>query len=978
MMRFNKLLFTTLLVLSSILAYGQSAVVSGTMLDTETGEPLMFASILVQELGTGTDTDIHGKYQLKLEPGTYTLVASYVGYTSTTITDVVAKDGEVTYLDFSLGAETEVLQEVTVSAKVIERSENAVMVLQRKSDKIQDGISAQEMSRFAVGNAAGAMQKVTGATISGDKYIYIRGLGDRYSLTQLNGLIMPSSDPYRNGAQLDLIPSNLIENIITAKTFTPDQPGTFTGGNVNIKTKSFPEQFTLTVSASGTFNAQNNFINDFQSYDGGENDYWGFDDGGRDVPGILEQERYANLPNFVSDNNFRRNVALTTRLPGAYSDDIYSSKQDLANAADELARAFDNNFETSNVTTPMDHGLSLSFGNQYQVANRPLGVILSTSFNKNYSHRPAFARKRWLLENAADGELISAGDYAVTQSDESADLTGLAGISYKLAEGHTIGVQGLYSHNGTKTGRYIFGTRPENIIGNDRYIGRSLVWSERELVNLQASGEHVIQGLNNLKIEWIYGNTNSNLKEPDTKYFDEFFESGSGNSFISESDGIPRPFHFYRNLDDVQNDYKIDVTIPLNEKKSNKLKVGSLISRKSRDFTEQRFQYAENRLQIFDRTRNEFVVYGAEPYNGNPNEYLSDSNIGITDIIQYQEGADQGYVLGNYIVDSSDPNNAYSGDENVDAFYGMLTLGLTDKLRFVGGARYELTDISVMGGDTTGTINEGDLLPSANLIYGLNENSNLRASFSQTLARPNLREIAPFAAFDPQIPIIFKGNTELTYTNITNYDLRYEYFMRPGELFAISAYFKTFENPIVLYQVNNTNNEFQYLNVPTAEVAGLELEFRKSLDFISPRLSKFKLNTNLSYIYSRADAFISPRVVDTSDRPFEGQSPFIINTTLIYDLQEEKGFEALVSLNILGDRLNSVGDESAFDIYDQGRAQLDFSVSKRWDRFNARLSVRNILDSPFVNYANYIGTEYTREDFRTGIDFRLGVSYTIK
>lgn len=978
MMRFNKLLFTALLVLVSTLMYGQSAVVSGTMLDAETGEPLMFANVLVEQLGTGTDTDIDGKYQLKLEPGIYTLVASYVGYASKTITDVVAKKGEVTYLDFSLGAETEVLQEVTVSVKAIERSENSVMLLQRKSDKIQDGISAQEMSRFAVSNAAGAMQKVTGATISGDKYIYIRGLGDRYSLTQLNGLIMPSSDPYRNGAQLDLIPSNLIENIITAKTFTPDQPGTFTGGNVNIKTKSFPEQFTLTIAASGTFNPQNNLINDFLSYDGGPNDYWGFDDGGRNKPALLDQERYANLPNFSSQDNFRRNVALTTRLPGAYSDDIYSSKQDLANAADELARAFNNNFETSPVTTPIDHSLSLSFGNQYKIANRPLGVILSTSFSKNYAHRPAFDRRRWLLESADDGELVSAGDYAVTQSDESADLTGLAGLSYKIADGHTIGVQGLYSHNGTKTGRTIFGTRPENIIGVDRYQGRSLIWSERQLVNLQASGEHVIQGLNNLQIEWIYGNTNANLKEPDTRYFDEFIEGATGDSFISEADGIPRPFHFFRNLDDVQNDYKIDFTIPLNEKKSNKLKVGSLISRKSRDFTEQRFQYQENKLQIFDRQANQFVTFGAQPYAGAPNEYLGDDNIGITDVIQYQEGADQGYVLGNYIIDSSDPNNAYTGQENVDAFYIMLTLGLTEKLRFVGGARYELTDISVMGGDTTGTINEGDLLPSLNLIYGLNENTNLRASFSRTLARPNLREIAPFAAFDPQIPIIFKGNTELTYTNISNYDLRYEYFMRPGELFAISAYFKTFENPIVLYQVNNTNNEFQYLNVPTAEVAGLELEFRKSLDFISPKLADFKLNTNLSYIYSRADAFISPRVVDTSDRPFEGQSPFIINATLIYDLQAEKGFEALLSLNVLGDRLNIVGDENAFNIFDQGRSQLDFSLSKRWDRFNARFTIRNILDSPFLNYAEYTGTEYIRENFRRGVDFRMGVSYTIK
>ena len=164
---------------------------------------------------------------------------------------------------------------------MIERSENAILILQKKSDKIQDGISSQEMSKLAISDAAGAMKKVTGATITGGKYIYIRGLGDRYSLTQLNGLVIPSSDPYRNGAQLDLIPANLLDNIITSKTFTPDEPGAFTGGAVNIKTKSFPEQFSLTFSTSAGYNSQNNCTNDFLTHEGGSTDYWGFDDGGR-------------------------------------------------------------------------------------------------------------------------------------------------------------------------------------------------------------------------------------------------------------------------------------------------------------------------------------------------------------------------------------------------------------------------------------------------------------------------------------------------------------------------------------------------------------------------------------------------------------------------------------------------------------------------------------------------------------------------
>ena len=237
MMKQYLILFALLVGAIAVQAQG---VVSGSLLDATTGEPLIGASVFVEGTTNGASTDIDGKYQFEVEPGSYVLMATYIGYQEKKVEGVEVKDGEVTYLDLTLSDESVQLAEVVVQASVIERTENAVLMLQKKSDKIQDGISSQEMSRYGVGSAASAMTKVTGAAIEEGKYINVRGLGDRYSTAQLNGVNLPSSDPYRNSAQLDLIPSNLLENIITSKSFTPDQPGNFTGGNVDIQTKSFP------------------------------------------------------------------------------------------------------------------------------------------------------------------------------------------------------------------------------------------------------------------------------------------------------------------------------------------------------------------------------------------------------------------------------------------------------------------------------------------------------------------------------------------------------------------------------------------------------------------------------------------------------------------------------------------------------------------------------------------------------------------
>ncbi|NRB63659.1 MAG: carboxypeptidase-like regulatory domain-containing protein, partial [Saprospiraceae bacterium] len=293
---FLRFLLLSITMLVAFVTQAQEGTIRGTITDVETGEPLMFTSVFIKDTNPpfGAQTDLDGNYEIRIPEGSYTLEVSYIGYASKTITDVMVKENEVTILDFSMVEETEQLQEVIVQASRIDRTENALLILQRKATTIQDGISAQEISRFGSNNAAETMKRVTGASVVDGKYVFVRGLGDRYSSAQLNGLQLPSTDPYRNSMQLDLIPANVLDNVIASKTFTPDQPGNFTGGNVNLKTKAFPERFTLAASFSTSYNTLVTGTNNFLTHEGGQTDWLGYDDGTRSIPGILQDSNYIN------------------------------------------------------------------------------------------------------------------------------------------------------------------------------------------------------------------------------------------------------------------------------------------------------------------------------------------------------------------------------------------------------------------------------------------------------------------------------------------------------------------------------------------------------------------------------------------------------------------------------------------------------------------------------------------------------------
>ncbi len=945
----RKTLFATILAFSaSICLFGQGTI-SGTIIDEKYSEPLIGANVLIDGTSIGTSTDYDGKYQFSAAAGTYTIVVTYIGYNEKKIEEVVIKDGEVTYLDVALSDEAVDLDvEVVVKAKTIERSENALLMLQRKSDKIQDGISAQEMNRFSVSTAASAMKKVTGATVSGGKYIYIRGLGDRYSLSQLNGLVIPSTDPYRNSAQLDLIPSNLLDNIITAKTFTPDQPGTFTGGNVNIKTKSFPEQMTFTVSLSTSYNSQNHFINDFLNHNANGSDYFGFNDGSRDRPTLLDDPDVKEI--------------LNTQAPLLARLNLGGQGQSVADRADRAIKSLNNNFVPFEDNTPLDHGISVAFGNQYQVFGKPLGVILSGSFKQQYLHLGNFQKANWRLQDINSGTLLNQGDFMETNSTISPTLSGMAGLAYKFTDFNSISFNLIYNHNTTKTSRTIEGERPDNILLPDILQGRNLVFNERELINYQLGGTHVFPGINNAELEWKASLANSTMSEPDTRFFENQFNTELGSYSIPASN-VQRPFHFFRDLEDQQVDFKVDLTLPITQVKANKLKFGTLITQKERSFSEFRYQVEEH------------VGY-TRSFNGDPNNYLAEDNLGIVDV------SDDGnrYFLANYLTNRTEARNNYEGTDDVTAFYGMATLQVFPKLKVIAGARYERTEIYVESQDANrgaGVIDTSDVLPSVNLIYSLGEKMNLRGGFNTTLARPNMREIAPFEAFDPLTKELYLGNPDLDRTKIQNFDLRWEWFINPGELLAISAYYKNFDAPITQFYRRAPSPEIQFTNVEQAELYGIEFEFRKDLATLGNFFQNFKLNTNLSFIESSMDV-VAVTNIEPIDRPFEGQPTFILNAALIYE-DAETGWDAVLALNSIGDRLNIIGREGTPDIYDRGRSQLDFNIGKTiGNNLDLKFSVQNLLNDRYLISSDYEGNEFVYSRFKRGVTFGLGLTFRIR
>ncbi len=948
------------MILLLSMAYGldvwaQEGVIRGRMLDAATGEPLMFANILV--VGTnpplGTETDMDGSYELRLPPGTYDLRASYVGYQDQLITEIRLEAGGVEVLDIALKDAGVQLEEVVIAAERFDHTEVALLTLQKKALTVQDGISAREINRYGASNVAESMKRVTGASIVDGRFIFIRGLGDRYSNAQLNGLTLPSTDPYRNSVHLDLIPADFLDNVIAAKTFTPDQPGNFAGGNVNIATQNFPERFTFKASIGLSYNTQSSFRDDFLSYEGGSTDWLGFDDGSRAIPSLLTDP--AVLSELTSSIHLRAR-----------------SDENLADLLNRSIKSLSPQLAPTTSRSFMDHGASISLGNQFLLGSNPLGLLVGFNFNKSYNFYDGGSFQNWELPGPGAEALNQDRDLVLQHANENPEVGGFFNLSYKIAGTHKLSYTALYNHNADKAATELSGPFPLILSGGE-LESRALLFKERGLFSQQVRGEHLLHPESGIKFEWGASHVRSEQEEPNLRFFanSRTVNSDGSSSCVIDQSEFPLPFYYWRDLQDEQWLAKADLSIPFLQTKSkaNKLKFGVQYSDKQRTFRESRFQ-------IQNRSND------AQDYGCDAQAYFGDANRGI---VGYDETRNR-YLFGLYVTNEFIPKNNYDGSEKISAAYGMVTYDI-GRLRFVGGARLERTELLAQSLDTSravGRIQQTDLLPSLNLIYPLTDKMNLRLSASRTVARPNMREIAPFESFEFIGDFKLWGNEHLRQTRIRNFDFRWETFPKPGELLALSAYYKGFENPIVIAFIPEAANpQIRFENVNRATVYGLELELRKNLAFLLPQLKKFKLAANFSLIRSDVDMPATEAAATRelnpekgTSRPLFGQSEFLLNTALNYQ-NPERGIDALLTLNVFGERLaiNSFVDP---DVFEQPRPELDFTFSKRLnERFSLKFRAKNLLNSDTQTTMEYRDVQYSILQYRRGRSFGLSFSYEI-
>ena len=931
--------------------------ISGTVVDAETGDPLIGATVVVVGLELGAMADLEGAYLVRNVPaGLHTVQVSMIGYAAKRVTGIQVEPGRVSRIDIGVEQELIVADVVEVTARSLENTEAALLKRRQNALSISDAISAEDISRSAHGDVAAAMTRVTGASVVDGKYVYIRGLGERYSTAQLNGTSLPNADPNSKSVQMDIFAANLLDNITTEKTFTPDKPGNFTGGSVNVKTKSLPESFTMSFSSSTKYNTQSSF-KDMLSYDGGEYDFLGFDDGTRDIP-------------------------LPLRNPDVEIPSITSALRDpeAAQLLDLYSRSFtDKSMTPTTIEGGLGQSYAFSIGNQTEVAERPFGMLGSVSYNRNISAYDNGASGIW-KRVSRESEGLNRERFATDMSGSEEVLWGgLVNATYQPSITHEIGVNVLYNRSGEKLSRFQTGAWPSSLPGeNVRYETRVLSFIEREMRSLQFRGKHVMPSVSNMEIEWTGAFIRSNQDEPDLRYFTNEFqtvdEAGEGapdiDSYTIALSNYAAPTRYFRNLEESNRDFKLDVTLPFTPWSglSARLKFGGAYLDKDHTFRERRFSFRQDALQ----------------YRNDPVDFFSTARTGILPN-EYQDTP--GFTrFGNFVSEESDLRNNYDGDQEIRAGYLMLDLPLTRRFKVTGGARYESTLLDVASHETSltpGRLDEKDWLPSINTVYQVVDNMNVRGAYSRTLARPSFRELAPFASFLFVGDYIFVGNSDLKRTLIDNYDFRWEWFNRPGEIYALSYFYKKFENPIERVIVT-TNGEIQFQNVDRALVSGLELEFRKQLDQLHPTLSNFQIGGNLSLISSQVDIAPSElaiiRALDpgaAETRKLQGQSPYVVNIDAMYD-NTDTGTLVSVHYNVFGERLSEVSTGGTPNAFEQPAGMLDITGSQRlWDRVTLKFSARNLLDPDIKKVHTFNSEEFIRSLYKRGRTFSLGFSYGI-
>lgn len=910
----------------------QASVVAGRVVADKDGKPVVGARIFVRGTASDGQSDTQGRFELRLPLGRRELTVIHPGFSTQVVPDVIVGAEGLSGLEVRLTEKSLELAEMVITAPRIEGSASLVLEERQQSASVSDVLGRDQITKAGDSDAASALSRVTGITVIGGRFIYVRGLGERYSSTLLNDSNLPSPDPERRVVPLDIFPTSAIAGLVVQKSYSPDIPGEFGGGIVKIRTREIPEDFVLSLSLSLGANSVTTFQEGL-TYSGGGSDWLGF--------GVAERQLPSEFAKVASERRIDPYVPLL-------KESGFTSGE-----RERLAEMLDPNFAPRRRTLPPNARLTAEVGGKFQLFGAKAGAYLSTSYNNAWTATEnAF---RTYSTEASSGTLRLRRNQTILEGENEVALSALGALSLDLNEDQqlrlTVGVFRISSNTASETTGY----------DDDRatdILKSRLSWSERMVNTNQVRGSHLIHADLGLRLDWRYQLALATLDQPNRRSLR--YELQPDGRFSLDPDGTER---FYSELLDINHDLAADVSLPLKlfGGRESLFKGGVAANIKARDVYVRRFAY--KRAEIRD---------GAEKASV---ELLPRDRVFAADTLE--PGLQE-------MEESTRSDDNYRGAQEVFAGYLMGDLALLDALKVQTGLRIEHSAQTIEGTPQPGiertpfdpvTLSTLDLFPSLTTTWSFLDDMQLRAGLARTVNRPSFRELSPAAFIDLARAREIRGNPELQRAQILHADLRWEWYPSAGETVSVAAFAKLFDSPIENSIKGGANTVAQPINTDSARNLGLEFEARKGLGSIAAVLEDFYLAGNLTLVTSRVSLGEVDTILTSKERALQGQSPYVVNAQLGYD-NSDWGTSVSLLFNVFGRRINDVGVEGLPDIYEESRPELNLVVRQRWDRFTLGLKVKNMLNTEYrltQTEPRDEGEVLDVERYRRGVEFALTI-----
>ncbi|SDY51969.1 TonB-dependent receptor domain-containing protein [Nitrosomonas sp. Nm33] len=893
----------------------------------ETNKPIKDVQIFVSGLRQQLRTNEQGQLEASIPVGTYSVSLLHPAYSSQTQDEIKITKDQTTELSFNLTPAGVELAEYVVLEPHLAGTIASVIEEQKTSTEVTTVMGAEQFNRGGDSDVAAALRRASGLTLVGGQFIFIRGLGERFSTTLVNGAAVPSPDPTRRVVPLDLFPTNFLESVMVQKTYSADRQGEFAGGTLEMRTRGIPDEFFFNITAQTGFNDRTTFENGL-NYKGGGLDFLSFDDGARALPDSIAQA--------TADGS-------TIQPKTTFNPDGFSP-QELTKFGQDLSGVWD---VTERRPGP-DRGLQAATGNVVNLGNFRVGYIAAGAWNQQFRKQNEINRE---FTPTKEGGLKNIFDFNTQRSLEQTELNGYGAAEVEYKDNHRLFYKTMFLRQSTDEARIGQGFTDAEVTDVRR---TKLRFFSNQLFMHQVGGAHLFDWAKDLSVNWLYTNATATREEPKTR--DYRFDQLQGSSNFAFSRRADSNQVTFADLTDKDQSWRVDTKLPLEFSANYKANLhgGFIDQNKSRVANAQRFSY----FPVGPIGRDQAVLN--QP---SLETILQPSNIGPN-----------GFLL----RDTTRPTDNYEASQKLFSYYGKLDLSLYEKFNITGGLRWEDNNMSVETFQSVAhtnkpvitKINRVDMLPSVIATWIISDKQQLRAGYSQTLSRPDFRELSPAPFTDLNTNQETTGNPDLQQTSIKNYDIRWEYYLSPSENLFASFFWKDLTKPIELVILPGTTGLQTFQNADKANVFGFEFEYLKGLSFIHPALENFYAGGN--YTWSSSNVQLNPtslQVQTTNNRPLQGHSKHVVNFQIGYE-NPGWGTQATLLYNVASQRISAVGVLGAPDKFEQPLHQIDFVFNQTINkRLSLRLNMQNLLDDDVLITQ---GGELTRQ-FRRGRQFNLAV-----